>query len=187
MIKFSSFLATILMGFCIHTFAADNLSSDSIYHVTSKWRTSENKEIHLRDFSGNEVIMTMAYTGCTYTCPMTVAKLKEIEADLKKRKISNYKIVVASFDPVRDTPNQLQKYMKDKKLDPAAWVFLSPLSDKEVRELAAVLGITYSKDKTGEYGHSNVISLLDDSGVVRERVNGLAADHKAIVTRLAKK
>lgn len=160
------------------------LAGDSIYHSGSKWRDPSANEIQLNHFRGKTVILAMAYTKCTYTCPMTIAKLKEIENDLIAKKITDYEIVVASFDPTNDNPERLAQYSKEKNLG-ANWTMLSPKSDKDVRQLAALLGITYSKDKKGDYAHSNIITLLDTNGVIRDRLPGLASDHTQLITNIS--
>ena len=163
------------------------LKGESLYNSSTDWRDASGKATALNSFRGQKIILTMAYTNCTYTCPLTVAKLKKIESELAAKGVSDYKIVMASFDTARDTPAQLAAYMKKQNLPAARWVWLSPKADKDVRELAALLGIVYSKDKQGEFSHSNIIVLLDQEGVVRERLEGLSTDHKGFVARLAGK
>ena len=160
------------------------LKSDSIYNASGSWRNTAGAEMKLSSFRGKNVIVTMAFTHCTFTCPLVVAKLKEIEKQLKANEVTDYRIVIASFDPTRDTPERLAAYMKEKNIPASHWTLLSPKSDKEVRELAAVLGVTYSKDRQGDYSHSNIISILDREGIVVEKINGIAADHEPLVASL---
>lgn len=167
--------------------AKTEFKDESLYHGTSKWRDTTGKDLKLADLQGQKILITMAYSHCTYTCPMTIAKLKEIETALAAKGLTDYKIVIASFDPEKDTPARLSEYLKAQRLPENRWVFLSPRSDKDVRQLAAMLGITYSKDAKGEYAHSNIIAFLDSEGVMRESLNGIAADHTRLVTQMAGK
>lgn len=163
--------------------AVKSLSSDSLFNSTTSWRDASGREVKLSDFRGTKAILTMAYTSCTYTCPLTIAKLKEIESSLAAKGVTDFKIIVASFDPKRDNPTRLSDYAKEKKLN-AHWVLLCPKSDKDVRELAALLGVTYNRDKGGDFSHSNVISLLNEQGVVIKTLNGLAADSKPLMAAM---
>lgn len=156
------------------------LNGDSLYNSKSKWRDPSGGEFKLASLRGQKVVLTMAYTGCTYTCPLAVAKLKEIESALVREGGGDFKIVLASFDPLNDTPAKLARYLNEKHLSDR-WVLLSPRSDSDVRELAALLGISYSKDKKGEYSHSNIITYADREGIVRHTLIGIGADFKPLV------
>lgn len=181
-------MRTLVLGLILlaQTAAAGpkTLPADSLYHLKSSWQTHDAHPFEFKEWSGGPVILAMAYTGCTYSCPMIIARLKELERALKAAGVPKYKIVLASFDTAGDRPAQLVKYMKDKELDPSVWMWLSTKKEKSVRELAAVLGVTYSKDGKGGFAHSNVITLLDDEGRIRVQLNGLNADHKPLVEAL---
>jgi protein SCO1/2 len=71
--------------------------------------------------------------------------------------------------------------MKEKNMDPSRWVMATGKTSADVREIASLLEINYKKEASGEYSHSNVIVLLDKEGVKKSMVNGIAADHKALV------
>lgn len=166
--------------------SSPKLNGESLYNLTGHWRETSGEDFPLSRLRGRPVILTMAYTQCKVSCPAIIAKLKDIESALKSAKETNAAIVLASFDPKRDTPDHVATYFKEKKLDPKRWILLSPSGDRDVRELAAALGIVYSKDKNGEFSHSNVISLLNQEGVFQMQVNGLAASHEELVRWLVK-
>ena len=161
------------------------LKGSSLYNSETRWKDQTGKDVSLKDYHGSKVLLTMAYTFCTYTCPLTVAKLKKIEGELIAKGITNYKIVLASFDSKRDTPVRLTTFMKQKELNPERWTWLAPKSDKDVRKLAALIGVAYSKDKAGEYSHSNVITLLSEGGEVIERLEGISSDHKSLIAKFS--
>ena len=112
---------------------------------------------------------------------MTISKLKEIESAIRAKGINDVQIVMASFDPVHDTPEKLAEFFKARKLDPARWKFLSPVNDSAARELAAATGTVYSRDSDGEYSHSNVISLLNRDGLLKSQIKGLDGGHNDLV------
>ncbi len=68
--------------------------------------------------------------------------------------------VLVSFDTERDTPTALAAYRNRQSLDPAQWCLLRGRPE-DVRELAAVLGISYAQDPRGQFMHSNILTLLD--------------------------
>ncbi len=158
-----------------------SLPKESVYQIQSQWKTQDDKVISLKDLQGQPVVLTMVYTGCAHTCPMTISKVEEIAEAQKKAGISNTKFVLASFDAKKDTPEALKKYMKLRGLNEKQWTFLSAPKDATVRELAVVLGISYKELSEGDFSHSNVISYLDERGVVKAKIESLTADVDPII------
>lgn len=96
------------------------LPSDSIYNIQSSWENQNGDSIQLKSFKGQNIIMTMVYTGCAHACPMMIEKIKEIEKAVVQAQVKDSKFVLASFDTVKDTPAQLKKYMEKKKFPKTA-------------------------------------------------------------------
>lgn len=158
---------------------------NSVYQLNGKWKDAEGKEINLGDeLKGNPVVVSMAYTKCTYTCPLIVKKLKEIEAALGKN--PKLRILLISFDTKNETPATMAAFMKEKGLDPGRWKMVTGKTSGSVREMAALLEVNYKEEANGHFSHSNVITLLDKDGVIRASLKGIAADHAPLV-REAKK
>ena len=163
---------------------AQELPKDSIYHLSSQWKNQNGENISLVNFRGTPIIVTMVYTGCNYSCPMTISRVQDIEKEILKRGIKNYKLVLASFDSKRDKPELLKKYMKTRKLNEEHWVFLSSPDEKTARELAVVLGINFKDVGDGDFSHSNVIATLDQNGVIQAKIESLNADILELVKNM---
>ena len=176
------FLISLMFNLCW----ADAIPKNSIYQIKSGWKDQNNQSIQLKNFSGQKVIIGMVYTKCPHACPMTISKIQEIEREVNKISKDKYKIVLASFDPKGDTPEHLKNYMKSRKLNEEQWTFLSAPNDMTARELAIVLGINYKQLEDGEFSHSNVISVLDASGVRVAKIEGLSAKVDPIVESFKK-
>ncbi len=164
--------------------AEDFIPKDSVYLSESHWKEQSGKAIQLKSFKGQVVIMTMVYTGCEYSCPMTLKKLEQIEKDLLAAGVQRYRFVGASFDPKYDTPQALNKYMKKRKLSPEHWTFMTGVSDGDVREVAVLLGINYQREGKRDFSHSNGFVMLDDAGKIVAKLNGLNADHQELIAKL---
>ena len=162
------------------------LPADSLYQLTSEWSRQDDRRQRLGELEGRPVLITMAYTGCEYTCPLVVEKLKNIEADLRKKGGTEYRVVIASFDPDGDRPAKLTEFMKKRKITDAAWTMLVADNAASTRELAILLGINYKAEGGGHFSHSNVIALLDSRGRLTQKINGLNADHEALVATALK-
>ncbi|MGZ5278460.1 MAG: SCO family protein, partial [Pseudobdellovibrionaceae bacterium] len=111
------FLSLVIFSFglipLLH--ANEDSLSDSLFISQSQWKNQESQSVKLKDLQAVNVILTMTYTGCQYSCPMTLKKLEKIEKDLLKKGVQNYRFVVISFDPKFDTPKALKDYMKKMK------------------------------------------------------------------------
>ncbi|MCB0415197.1 MAG: SCO family protein [Bdellovibrionales bacterium] len=151
-------------------------TSFSLFEYPKKWKNQNNEIKHFSDFSGDFYLLSMVYTSCPHSCPLTIAKVQEIKSFLSKSGFSNIKIVLASFDDEVDTPNHLKQFIKKRKLDEKQWMFLSPSSQKDARELAVVLGISYKKLGAGDFSHSNVISLVGPNGRILAQTKSLTED-----------
>lgn len=158
---------------------AHELPADSLYRAETKFTNQEGKEISLAGLRGHPVVITMVYTKCTYTCPLVVQKMKNIEKSLGSS--PGLRLVLVSFDHEGETPETMRQFMKEKNLDPARWLMVTGKTSGAVREIASLLEINYKKEPSGEYSHSNVLVLLDKNGVKKSVVTGIAADHSGLV------
>ncbi|MCB0349985.1 MAG: SCO family protein, partial [Bdellovibrionales bacterium] len=122
-----------------------NLSEDSLYNLDTKWTNQDGKSVQLKDYLGQPVILSMVYLTCGFMCPTIISEIQSIEAKLDKKIRKDVRVVLVSFDPDRDTPENMKAYAKKRKLDPSKWVMLTNKDDSKIRELAAVLGFKYQK------------------------------------------
>lgn len=162
-------------------------SEPSLFEGLSHWKTTANQTVTLSEVKGSWALISMVYTSCAHSCPMTIAKMQKIEKILTQKAESDpdkaissasgisLKMVLASFDREGDTPIKLKKFQKSRGLDPANWVLLSPVKEEDARELAVLLGVNYRAIRKGEFTHSNVIALLDPDGHVVARLDHLSA------------
>lgn len=181
-------LISVVIFFLSLSLYADDLKlpGDSIYNIKSTWSNQNGELITLDSFKGKNIIMTMVYTGCAHACPMTIAKVQEIEKAIVESGVKNYKLVLASFDSVKDSPKVLKAYMKKREISEDHWVFLSTSKDSIARELAVSLGISYKAIGNGDYSHSNIISYLDRNGVVKNKIESLTAEVSSLVDSVKK-
>ena len=66
----------------------NSISDESIFNLTSKWKTQDNKTIEIKDFKGKVTVMVMIYTSCKAACPRLVADMRDIESKMPKDKLS---------------------------------------------------------------------------------------------------
>lgn len=144
----------------------------SIFHLSSGWKNETGKDFKLEKLQGKLTVMAMVYTTCKHTCPMITSKLIDIQRKIPKKLQKNVQLSLVSFDPERDTPEVLNSYKKKRNLG-SEWTLLTG-SSAAIRELAAVLGVNYKKEKNGDFSHSNIITLLNKKGEVVEQIPDLS-------------
>lgn len=169
-------------GSCCHpapTAVAPALSDESIYHQPGDWVDQDNTPRRLADFAGAPVLISMVFTHCGYACPRTVEDIREVREALPPGVRERVRIVLASFDVARDTPERLRAWADLHGFD-AGWTLLHG-DEAAVRELAVLLDISFQAQPDGSFAHANRILLLDTGGVPVAAVDGLGASPGPIV------
>jgi protein SCO1/2 len=133
------------------------------FHLTQ----ANGRPLTLTDWRGQWNLVYFGYASCPDVCPTTLATLKSVESELKKRGLGEkFRVDFISVDPERDTPELLGNYVK----------FFSPNfiaatgTDAELMPLSKSLGLIYSRSKTAdgavEVDHSSSVVIVDPLGRV---------------------
>ena len=157
---------------CCSEEEAGDYSENSIYNLESDWINQNGDKINLGSLRGKPVILTLFYASCTYACPILINDMKKIESSLSGRKLNDYKFILVSIDPDRDTPESLLKTLKMNNLDSKRWTLLTGNKD-DVMNLAALIGFKFKDDGKGGFSHSNIITLLNENGEIVHQHVGL--------------
>lgn len=152
--------------------ASAPLPSESLYALDAGWTTDAGSALTLADLRGRPVMISMVYAHCAFACPLIVRDMKALAAELPEQ--GDLRYVLVSLDPERDTPEQLQGFRKGFGLDDT-WTLLRG-DARDVRHLAALLGIRYRAEADGQISHSNIITILDRDGRIAAQQEGLDAE-----------
>ena len=151
----------------------------SVYQLDSSWVEDNGRAIRLETLEGDMQLLALIYTTCTGACPVTVKSIqmfsRNMPADIKGR----IRFLLVTVDPEHDTLAILRDYRRDMKLD-RRWKLLRG-SPEDVRELAAVLGFNYEQIESGQFAHSNLVTVLDRRGEIVHQQNDFASDTRAVV------
>jgi len=162
-----------------------SMSGASIYQLDSQWTNQDGARTSLENFRGKPLVLAMAYTRCQAACPILVMDMKRIEEALPDSLKGKVQFALFSFDSKKETPETLKSYGRAHALDMKSWTLL--ISDQDaVRELAAALGVRYKQNASGEFSHSNVITILNAEGEILHQQVGLRADPKESIEALGK-
>jgi len=161
----------------------NSISDESIFNLTSKWKTQDNKTIEIKDFKGKVTVMVMIYTSCKAACPRLVADMRDIESKMPKDKLSEINFVLVSIDPEVDTPERLKSFAKANFMDAPHWTFLQG-TKTTVQEFANVLAVKYKQIAPMDFSHSNIISVFDKEGILIHQQEGLGVNNKETVNKI---
>jgi protein SCO1 len=151
------------------------IAGPSIYPLVVTLRDARGTSIGLDVFRGHPVVISMFYGSCPVACPLIVSHVKEIEAQLPQGARDDLRVLLVSFDPAHDTPAVLAGIAASRGLDASRWT-LATGSDDVVREIAAVLGVSYRALPEGGFAHDSVLTVLDKDGRVLARTDDAQPD-----------
>jgi protein SCO1/2 len=166
------------------TAAAAAYSDRSVYQLDATWTTDAGQPFTLGELRGRPVVLAMFFTSCGYACPRIVDAMTQIQQTLPVAVRDQARFVLVSFDDERDTIAALHDYRAGHELGAQSWILLRG-APGDIRELAAVLGVSYKKNALGQFGHSNLITILNREGeIVHQRAGlegGLIEATRAVV------
>ena len=165
--------------------AAAALATDSVYHAHTPLTDQNGAAFELGSLRGSVVLATMFYASCTSVCPMLIAQLERIVSALPSDARAQTHVLLVSLDPQRDNPESLRQLAERHNITDPHWHFVRTESDG-VREVAALLGVRYRQLPSNEISHSQVIVLLDQNGVIIERMEDAAGDSAQLLAATTK-
>ncbi len=155
------------------TLSSAPASSESVFLLESLWQTEENKRLKFVEFTGKrKQVIAMVYLNCENVCPRIVADMRYLRERLNKDAQASTDFTLITIDPKRDTIKKFFDYKKKLKLDGPRWRFLRG-EEGDIREMAAVLGVKYKQLMDGNFGHSNMISILNNKGEIVYQQQGI--------------
>lgn len=159
-------------------------SSESVYLVGGNWRDQTGKSFDLNSLQGKKQVVAMVYTSCQQVCPFIMKGMQKIQSSLPADIRSHTDFLVISLDPKRDTPSVLANFAEHYRTD-SQWKYLNG-NDNDIRMIANTMNIRYQFTDSGEINHSNVISVLDETGKMVLQVVDTAAGEQQIIDYLTK-
>lgn len=157
---------------------AAELPAESIYQLDFAFTDDAGAERRLTELRGQPVLMAMFFAQCGYACPLLVRDMKSVIAGLPAEVAKDLRVLMVTFDTDRDSVDALRAYRETNDLD-ERWVILRT-SPADTRTFAMVVGVQYRKEPSGDFSHSNLITLLDENGVIAHRRSGLQGGLKGL-------
>src|SRR5215468_3801110 len=135
--------------------------------------TQDGKTLKFYDdvIKGKIVLISFIYTSCPDICPLTTARIAQVEEKLGEIVGRDIFFVSLTVDPERDSPERLKSFAEAFGTGPG-WLFLTGKPD-DIRSINAALGnksrtlsehrneIVLGNDATGEWARNTVFGDLD--------------------------
>jgi protein SCO1/2 len=125
----------------------------------------------------------MFYATCPFASPTLISDIKRLDRKLDAKARQEMRVLLVTFDPERDTPEKLGQLAKTHQVDTKRWTFARASKD-DTRDLANVLGLKYRQLPSGQFNHSSVITVVDEKGMIRARVEGLQSPNTELISTL---
>jgi len=128
--------------------------------------------VSLSGTNGKARLLYFFFANCPDVCPPTTFIMSQVQDELKEDGLfgKDVQFLSVTIDPERDTPEVLQEYADRFDADPEGWKFLRG-DEQETAKLAEKYQILVTKDKEGNFGHMNLIVLLDRDGNIRDWIS----------------
>jgi protein SCO1/2 len=159
---------------CAEIASVAPLSARSLYQLDSKWTNDVGATVELASLRGQPVVIAMFFASCGYACPVLVSDMQRLRGLLPPQVREKAQFVLVSFDTVRDTPEALKAFRERSLLD-EKWTLVRGEAGS-VQELAMSLGVKFKQETTGQFAHSNLVTVLNREGEIAHQRNGLMGD-----------
>ncbi|MDO8606788.1 MAG: SCO family protein [Phaeospirillum sp.] len=129
------------------------------------------KPVDLSVYRGKPLVVSMIYTACDHTCPVTTQTTAKAVATARRALgTDSFNVVSIGFDTVRDTPDALRAYARQQGISVDGWSFLAGDSEG-MEKLAADLGFTWFVTSRG-FDHIAQTTVIDAGGKIYRQVYG---------------
>lgn len=158
----------------------DVIPGDSLYQLSVPLQVADGGTVTIADLRGQPLVVTMFYSHCAAVCPLLTAQLQHLVNELTPAERQQIRVLMVSFDSIRDTPETLSRFKAEHHIQEANWT-VARASPSNVRALAAALGIRYRELPDHTFNHSAIISVTDGDGVVRARTSEMTGPDAVFV------
>jgi protein SCO1/2 len=135
------------------------------------FRDIYGEPVHLADFRGKPVLVSLIYTSCAHYCPITTQTLAAgVEAAQGAIGQDGFTVLTIGFDVRNDRPSRMRSYQRTQGIDLPNWHFLS--ADTEtILALTEQVGFSYYTSSQG-FDHLAQTTLLDGNGKIVRQLYG---------------
>ena len=151
-----------------------------------------NEEVSLDDLKGEVWLAQFVFSNCTTVCGPMMVNMANLQDELIKEKVEDYKIVSFTVDPAFDSPEVLQEYLDVfAPTDESKWEMLTGYKQEKISEIArkSFATIVVDDPNSNQVTHGVNFALVNQEGSVVKLYNGnenvayddIVTDMKALI------
>lgn len=141
------------------------------------------KGLKLHDFKGKPLVLSLIYTSCYQTCPMTTRHLSSVvEKARKTLGHDKFSVAIMGFDSQFDSPQAMKHFAKKQGIEDANWYLLSA-DDKTIKAFTKELGFLFFTSPNG-FDHMVQATIIDAESKIYRQVYGEVFDTPLLVEPL---
>ena len=150
----------------------------SFYTLPNSFVDDQARAVHLSEWHGKPLILTMEYSSCRFMCTTTFSKLKAVQAAADEKKIP-IDFMIVSLDPKNDTPEAWKQYRISREVERSNWHMLTG-TEATTKEFASLIGIKYwSMDE--HIFHDFKIVRLNAQGEIEKEITDYSDDPDSLL------
>lgn len=131
----------------------------------------KGRPLHLSSYRGKPLLVSLIYTKCSETCPMTTRYLnKAVKLMSEALGTGSFAVLSIGFDTASDSPQAMQKFAAREGVDLPNWEFAS-LDPATVKDLTRDVGFYFRASPAG-FDHISQLSIIDQDGRVYRQIYG---------------
>ncbi|MFC1602500.1 SCO family protein [Pseudomonadota bacterium] len=165
--------------------AALKTSQQAIGNKLSNHRfmSSTGGVLFMQELQGKPLVISLIYTSCFHTCPMTTRNLaKVVEKAKEALGDQSFNVAVIGFDTDNDTASAMRYFGRQQDISGDEWQLLS--SDKATIDLLLKeLGFVYFPSLRG-FDHLVQATVVNGDGVIYRQIYGEVFDTPLLIEPL---
>ncbi len=148
-----------------------------------RFMTSTGDVLFMQELRGKPLIISLVYTSCFHTCPMTTRNLaKVVEKAKEALGDQTFNVALIGFDVANDTPSTMRYFGRQHDVNGDGWKLLS--TDQATRDLLIKeLGFLYFPSIRG-FDHLVQSTIVDADGIIYRQVYGEVFDIPLLIEPL---
>lgn len=130
----------------------------------------DGRTVTLDDTQGKVRLFYFFFANCPDVCPLTTFRLSQVQDILKEKDLfgEDASIVSITFDPERDTLENIRAFGDKFKADYNGWYFLRGDQQQTMDLALNSFKTLVTKDQDGNFVHADLIGLVDRNGNLRD-------------------
>lgn len=139
--------------------------------------------VPLADLRGKPLVLSLVYSSCFHTCPVTTSYLHEVVRIAREALgEGSFNVATVGFDVPTDSPARMAGFARQHRIDEPGWFFLGG-DTPAIDALTRAVGFQYFASPRG-FDHLVQATVLDAEGRVYRQVYGESFEAPALVEPL---